>query len=134
VGGGPGESVSTNILGTYYICFFCTRATVSLFWVKPMYSASSSSVKTNLFKEQINWGWLSGMELVSYKSQISDGVLVQKQNRTSRWLKSHASVSQCFGTKRTHSCIPGLKGEALFLKLRCFFGVSANHRLVQIRI
>jgi hypothetical protein len=69
-----------------------------------------------------------------YKSQILDGVLVRKQNHTSWCLKSHASVSQFFGTERTHSSIPGLKGEALFLKLPSFFGVSADHRLVRIRI
>jgi hypothetical protein len=60
------------------------------------------------------------MEIDSYKSRTLDGVLVQKRNRTSRWLKLHASVSQFFGTKCTHSCIPGLKGEALFLKLEVF--------------
>jgi hypothetical protein len=70
------------------------------------------------------------MEMDSYKSQILDGVLVQKRNRTSRCLKSHASVSHCFGTKRTHSHVPGLKGEALLLKLSSFFGVSADRRLV----
>jgi hypothetical protein len=59
-------------------------------------------------------GWLSGMETDSHKSRISDGVLVQKQNCMSRCLKSYASVSQYFGTKRTHSSIPGLKGEAFF--------------------
>jgi hypothetical protein len=64
----------------------------------------------------------------------SDGVLVQTQNRTSRCLKSHASVSQLFSTKGTHSCIPGLKGEALFSKLQSFYGVSADHRLVRIHI
>jgi hypothetical protein len=48
-------------------------------------------------------------------------VLVQKQNRTSRRLKLHVSVSQFFGTKRTHSRVPGLKGEALFLKLTSFW-------------
>ncbi len=55
--------------------------------------------------------------------------------------KSYKSVSQIacvsvsifFGTKHTHSCIPGLKGEALFSKL-CFFAVSADRRLVRIRI
>jgi hypothetical protein len=62
-------------------------------------------------------GWLYGMEMDLYKSRISDGVLVQKRNCTSWCLKSHASVSQFFGTKRTHSRVPGLKGEALFLKL-----------------
>ncbi len=65
-------------------------------------------------------GWLYGIKTDSYKSRISDGVLVQKQNCTSWCLKSHASVSQLFGTKRTHSRIPGRKGEALFSKLRSF--------------
>ncbi len=73
------------------------------------------------------------MEMDLYKSQISDGVLEQKQNPMSCCLKSHASVSQFFGTKRTHSRVPGLKGEALFSKLRSFL-VSADRRLVQIRI
>ena len=59
-------------------------------------------------------GWLYGMEMDLYKSRISDGVLVQKQNRMSRCLKLHALVSQFFGTKCTHSHVPGLKGEALF--------------------
>ncbi len=74
------------------------------------------------------------MEMDSYKSQISDGVLVQKQNRTSWCLRSHASVSQFFGPKRTHSRIPGPQGEALFLKLLSVFGVSADCRLVRICI
>jgi len=34
-GGGLGGSVPTYVLGTFYIRFFCTWATVSLFWVKP---------------------------------------------------------------------------------------------------
>ncbi len=72
------------------------------------------------------------MEMDLYKSQISDGVLVQKQNCTSRCLKSHVSVFHFFGTKRTHSHVSGLKGEALFLNLQSFFGVSADCRLVQI--
>ncbi len=80
------------------------------------------------------WGWQSGMEMDSYKSQILDGVLVQKQNCTSLCLKSHASVSQFFGTKHTPARVPGLKGKALFLKFLSFFGVSANRRLVQILI
>ncbi len=66
------------------------------------------------------WGWLYGMEMDSYKFRISDGVLmvlVQKQNRTSPCLKLHASLSQFFGTKHTHSRVPGLKGEAFFLDL-----------------
>ncbi len=74
------------------------------------------------------------MEIDSYKFRILDGVLVQKQNRTSRCLKLHASVSHFFGSKCTHSHVPGLKGEALFLKLRSFFGVSADRRLVQIHV
>ncbi len=71
----------------------------------------------------LSWGWLYGMEMDLYKSWISDGVLVQKWNRMSRCLKLHASVSQFFGTKRTHSHVPGLKGEALFSKLLSFFAV-----------
>ncbi len=74
------------------------------------------------------------MEMDSYKSRISDGVLVQKQTRMSQCLKLHASASQYFGTKCTHSCVPGLKGEAPFSKLPSFFGVSADRRLLQIRI
>ena len=66
-------------------------------------------------------GWLSGMEMDSYKSQILDGVLVQKQNRTSWCLKLLASVSQFFGTKCTHSHVPGLKGETLFGEILKFF-------------
>ncbi len=34
-GGGLGGSVLMYVLGTFYIRFFCTWATVSLFWVKP---------------------------------------------------------------------------------------------------
>ncbi len=74
------------------------------------------------------------MEMNLYKSRILDGVLVQKQNHMSQSLKSHASTSQFFGTKCTHSRIPGLKGEALFSKLASYFGVSADCRLVQNRI
>jgi hypothetical protein len=74
------------------------------------------------------------MEMDLYKSRILDGVLVQKLNRTSRCLKLHASVSQFFGTKRTHSCVPGLKGEALFSKLLSFFALSADRRSVHICI
>ncbi len=48
----------------------------------------------------------------SYKSRISDGVLLKKRNRTSRCLKSHALMSQCFDTKRTHSRVPGVGGKA----------------------
>jgi hypothetical protein len=70
------------------------------------------------------------MEMDLYKSRTLDGVLVQKQNHTRWCLKLHASVSQFFGTKRTHFRVSGLKGEALFLKLQSFFGVSADHRLV----
>jgi hypothetical protein len=45
------------------------------------------------------------------------GEHVQKRNRTSWCLELHASVSQLFDTKRTHSRVSGLKGEALFFKL-----------------
>ncbi len=55
------------------------------------------------------WKWIR-------MSRILDGVLVQNEI-VRAGLKLHASVSQCFGTKRTHSRVPGLKGEALFLKL-----------------
>jgi hypothetical protein len=79
-------------------------------------------------------GWLYGMEMDLYKSRISDSVLVQKHSRTSQCLELHASVSQFFGTKRTHSHVPGLKGEALFLKPESFFAMSANRRSVQICI
>ncbi len=60
------------------------------------------------------------MEMDSYKFQISDGVLALKQNCTSWCLKLHASVSQFLGTKRTHSHVPGLKGEALFSNFEVF--------------
>ncbi len=77
-------------------------------------------------------GWLYGMEMDSFKSRISDGVLVQKQNCMSRCFKLHASVSQFFGAKHTHPRVPGPKGEALFSKLRSFFAMSADHRSVQV--
>jgi hypothetical protein len=57
----------------------------------------------------------------------------KKQNHMSRCLKSHASVSHFFCTKRTHSPVRGLKGEALFLKL-LFFVLSADRKLVQISV
>jgi hypothetical protein len=46
-------------------------------------------------------------------------------------------MSQClnfFGTKCTHSLVNWLKGEAFFLTFLCFFGVSADRRLVQIHM
>jgi hypothetical protein len=52
----------------------------------------------------------------------------------SRCLKLHVSVSQFFGTNCTHSRVPGLKGEALFLKILSFFGVFADPRLVRIHM
>ncbi len=85
-------------------------------------------------RKRMFWGWLYGMEMDSYKSWILDGVLVQKRNRMSRCLKLHLSVSQFFGTKCTHSHVPGLKGEALFSKLQSFFAMSADRRSVRIRI
>ena len=60
------------------------------------------------------------MEMDLYKSQILDGVLmvlVQKQNCTSLCLKLYGLCLKLFGTKRTHSRIPGLKGEALLSEL-----------------
>ncbi len=59
-------------------------------------------------------------------------VVVQKQNLMSLCLKSYGLCHNFFGTKCTHSCIPGLKGEALFSELLSFFVVFANCRLVQI--
>ncbi len=41
-------------------------------------------------------------------------VLVQKPNRTSLCIKSYGPCLNFFGAKRTHSRVPGLKGEALF--------------------
>ncbi len=63
------------------------------------------------------------MDMDSYKSRISDGVLmvlVQKQNRTSLCLKSFSPCLNFFGTKGTHYHVPGLKGEVLFLELQVF--------------
>jgi hypothetical protein len=53
-------------------------------------------------------GLAMAWEWYLYKSQILEGVLVQKQNPTSWGLKLNASVSQFSGTKRTHSRIPEL--------------------------
>jgi hypothetical protein len=75
-----------------------------------------------------------GMEMDSYKSQNLDGVLVQKRNSTSLCLKLYGPRLKCFGTKCTHSCIPGLKGEALYSELRSFFIVSANRRLPSMNL
>jgi hypothetical protein len=64
------------------------------------------------------------MEMDSYKSQILDGVLMGSGTKTKI---VRAGVSNCmrqclnfFRTKCTHSRIPGLKGEALFLELNFF--------------
>jgi hypothetical protein len=46
----------------------------------------------------------------------------------------HASVPQFFGTILIDSRIPGLKGEALFLKLFSYFDVSADCRFVPFGI
>jgi hypothetical protein len=54
-------------------------------------------------------------------------VLVQKQNCMSPCLKLYGVRLNFFGTKRAHSRVPGLKGDALFLELLRFFVVSANH-------
>ncbi len=75
-----------------------------------------------------------GMEMDSCKSRILDGVpmvLVQKQICTSPCLKSYGPCLNFFGTKRTHSRVPGFKGGALFLELS-FFLLSADRILVQI--
>ncbi len=65
---------------------------------------------------------MDGMEMDSYKSQISDGVLivlVQKRNRTCPFLKLHVLVSQFFQSLNVH--IPANMGsrgrEVLFLEL-----------------
>ncbi len=62
-------------------------------------------------------GWLFGMEMDLYKSQILDG------NPDGIWYKNEivrVGVSNCmhmclisFGTKHTHSLVPGIKEEAL---------------------
>ncbi len=63
------------------------------------------------------WKWIR----ISLESRMGcpDGSGTQT-NHTSWCLKLHVSVSQCFGTKRTHSHAPGLKGEAFFSKLQVF--------------
>ncbi len=64
------------------------------------------------------WKWI----FISLKSwMVSWWFLVQTQNCTSPCLKSYGPCLIYFGTKRTHSCILGLKGEALFLELSSFF-------------
>jgi hypothetical protein len=65
----------------------------------------------------------------SYKSQILDGVLVQKQNRTSRCLKLH-SVSIILVLNVHIPAYLGSGGSRFFGT--CFFTVSADRRLVQI--
>jgi hypothetical protein len=62
------------------------------------------------------------MEMDLYKSRISDGVLVQKQNRTSRCLKLNASASQFFGTKCTFPHTWAQGGSPFFQNFH-FFGV-----------
>ncbi len=59
------------------------------------------------------------MEMVSYNSQISDGVLmvlVQNKIVQARVSNCMCQCLNCFCTKRTHSRVPGLKGEAHFLE------------------
>jgi hypothetical protein len=78
------------------------------------------------------------MEMDLYKFRILDGVLmvlVQTRNCMSPCLKSYGlCLNYYFGTKRTHSPLPGLMGEALFLELSSFFDVFADSRLVRICI
>jgi hypothetical protein len=108
---------------------------------QPMCHFNSISLKapfllghTNVFQK----GWLYGMGMDSYKSQILDGVLmvlVQTKNHTSSCLKLYGPCIKFFGTNEcTHSRVPGLKGETLFFELLHFFVVSADRRLVQIRV
>ncbi len=62
-----------------------------------------------------------------YKSRILDSVLmilVQKRNRTSPYFKLYSTSLRCCGTKCTHSGVPGLKGEALFLNSQVFHSLS----------
>ncbi len=69
-------------------------------------------------------GWLYGMEMDSYKSRISDSilmVLVPNQNRTSPCLKSYGPCLIFFCTKCTHSRVPGLKGGSPFFGTSQFF-------------
>ncbi len=61
-------------------------------------------------------------------------VLVQKGNRTSPCLKSYGPCLIFFGTKRTHSCKPGVKGKLFFWNSQVVFVVSADRRLVRIYI
>jgi hypothetical protein len=65
-----------------------------------------------------------------YKSHFLDGCHVvsgTKQNCTGLCLK-------LFGTKCTHSCIPGLKGEFFLSDFEVIFVLSADRRLVRIHI
>jgi hypothetical protein len=78
-------------------------------------------------------GWLSGMEMDSYKSRILDGILVQKQNRTSRCLKSHASVSQCLVLNVHIPAYLGSRVKPFFQNIKLFWCVCQS-RLVRIRI
>jgi hypothetical protein len=74
------------------------------------------------------------MEMDSYKSQISDSVLVQKQNR--RAVVSNC-MRQCLNFLVLNVHIPaylGSRGKPFFSKLRSFFAMSADRRSVQIRI
>ncbi len=81
----------------------------------------------------VAWKWIC-IRLKSWMVVLM--VLVQKQNSTSLCLKLYWPCLKLFGTERTHSRVPGLKGEALFLELFsfCFFVVSANRRLVRISL
>jgi hypothetical protein len=76
------------------------------------------------------WEWIH----ISLDSQmVVLMVLVKKQNHMSLCLKSYGPVSQIYGTKCTHSHVPELIVEALFLDLNIFI-LSANRRLVRICI
>jgi hypothetical protein len=78
-----------------------------------------------LAPEDANRGWMYvgyGMEMDSYKYRISDGVLMGSGSKKISYYA--VCMRQClnwFITKRTHSCVAGLNGEALFLELLRFF-------------
>ncbi len=77
-----------------------------------------------IYEVGTSWCWLSGMEMDLYKSRFLDG------HSDGIWYKNkivQAGVSNCmrmclicFGTKRTHSFVPGLKEETLLQTFKFF--------------
>ncbi len=95
-----------------------------------MHISITSMLQSNFLKEYyflgvdyMAWKWIC---ITLIFQMVVLWFLVQKRNHTSQCFK-------LFGTKRTHSCIPGLKEEAHFLA-QVFFVLSADLRLVQIYI